>query len=177
MRPPSPSAGLIIRPNRARGSCRGILLIEAVVYMGLFLVITGLASAAFFRIMDTSKHLRRAAQDIGLALTAGERWRADVRAAIAPPQLTEEGGGQVLSLPQRTRVVHYVLEGGAVMRQSGTNAPWMKVLAGLREAKLYRDQQAGVVSWRWEIELGGALKTPRLQPRFTFQAVAPGDTR
>ena len=153
------------------------MLIEAIVYMGLFLLITGLASAAFFRILDTSKHLRRAAQDIGLALTAGERWRADVRAATGPPQLTDEGDGQVLALPQGGRVVHYVLEGGTVMRQAGTNAPWLKVLAGLREAKLYRDQQAGVVSWRWELELGGPLKTPRLQPRFTFQAVAPGDPR
>ena len=59
----------------------GVLLVECVVYIGLFAIVLGLALASFFLCWDNSKALLYATDDIGAALRTGERWRADVRTA------------------------------------------------------------------------------------------------
>ena len=62
---------------------RGYLLIEALVYIAVVVTLLGVAYAAMYRCVDRSFALRRNADDITSALHAGERWRADVRAATS----------------------------------------------------------------------------------------------
>ena len=71
-----------------RSSCnrRGILLMECLAYMGLWLAVVGLALHFFYRAYTQSKHLTRNADDIVRVLKAGERWRVEVRGSSLPPR-------------------------------------------------------------------------------------------
>src|ERR1041384_5004380 len=65
-----------------RGSrVQGYLMVEALVYIGVVFVVLGVGYAALYRCIDNSAVMRRTANDITKAMHAGERWRADVRAA------------------------------------------------------------------------------------------------
>jgi hypothetical protein len=134
-----------------------------------------LALSAFYRCMSYSKNLARNADDIARALQAGERWREDVRAATGPFKLVsaEASVGQALHIPQKAGEVIYLFIDGAVLRQSGTNAPWIPALSGVKSSRMEKDERQRVVSWRWEVELKNKQKVARVRPLFTFQAVAP----
>ena len=57
------------------------MLMECLVYIAVFAILLGGGTAAFYFCWDHSKALIYATDDIASALHAGERWRADVRAA------------------------------------------------------------------------------------------------
>ncbi len=65
-------------------------LLECLVYVAVLFVIFAVAGPAHVRVLDHTRQMRRVAADIARALDAGERWRADVRAATAPPRLVGE---------------------------------------------------------------------------------------
>jgi len=73
---PEQAASLLRETTRAE---RGVTLIECLIYIGLLVIIVGLAWAAFSRALDSSHRLQDSASDISRALDAGERWREDVR--------------------------------------------------------------------------------------------------
>ncbi len=154
---------------------QGIMLIDCLVYLAIWSVVVGLAFSAFFRSMSYSKNLARNADDIARALKAGERWREDVRAATGPFKLVtgEAGVEQALHIPQKTGEVVYRFIDGAVLRQTGTNAPWIPALSGVKSSRMEKDERQRVVSWRWEVELKNKQKVARVRPLFSFQAVAP----
>src|SRR5438105_12099409 len=77
----------------------GYMLVEALVYIGLSFLLLGVGFAAMYRCIDNSVGLRRSSDDITSALHAGERWRADVRAAVRPIKLENLPAEQVLHLP------------------------------------------------------------------------------
>src|SRR6266516_6835787 len=112
---------------------QGIMLIDCMVYLDIWAVVVGMAFSDFFRSMSYSKNLARNSDDIARALKAGERWREDVRAATGPFKLVvgEPGVGQALHIPQKTGEVIYRFIDGAVLRQNGTNAPWIPALSGV----------------------------------------------
>src|SRR5262245_652723 len=85
----------------------GIMLVECMVYVALFALITGLAFAAFYRAEKNSRHLRHNSEDILRVVTAGELWRKDIRRATAPLKLVEMPEAQVLHVPQGTNEVLY----------------------------------------------------------------------
>ena len=72
----------------------GYLLIEALVYIGVVAALLGVAYAAAYRCIDRSIALRRNANDITSALHAGERWRANVRAATSQVRLESTEAGR-----------------------------------------------------------------------------------
>jgi hypothetical protein len=78
----------------------GYLLIEALVYFAVIVALLGTGYAAMYRCIDSSIALRRNAEDIANALHAGERWRADERAARQPVRLEDTAEGQLLYLPR-----------------------------------------------------------------------------
>ena len=80
---------------------------------------------------------------------------------------------QALHIPQKTGEVIYLFIDGAVLRQTGTNAPWIPALRGVKSSRMEKDERQRVVSWRWEVELRNKQKAARVRPLFTFQAVAP----
>src|SRR5674476_390798 len=61
----------------------GILLIECMVYISVFAILTGIGTAAFYFCWDHTRAVIYATDDIASALRAGERWRADVRGTVS----------------------------------------------------------------------------------------------
>jgi Tfp pilus assembly protein PilE len=70
---------------------RGYSLIECLVYIAVLAVVLNLSFVAYYRYEQHTRSLRRNADDITRALRAGERWREDVRTAIAPPHAIANG--------------------------------------------------------------------------------------
>ena len=170
------TTGLRLRNGTARNPLQqGIMLIDCLVYLAIWAVVVGLAFSAFYRCMSYSKSLPRNADDIARALKAGERWREDVRAATGPFKVVtwEASVAQALHIPQKSGEVVYLCIDGAVLRQRGTNAPWIPALSGVKSSRMEKDERQRVVSWRWEVELKNKQNVARVRPLFTFQAVAP----
>ena len=159
--------------SRLRQS-RGFTLVECVVYMALFAVVAGLGIAAFFHCRDSAESLRRTADDIVLTLQAGERWREDVRQAVAPLLFVEADGEQQVVIPQKTNRVAYRFSKQAVWRRTDTNAAWVPLLPKVKQSRMERDARAHVTAWRWEVEIKSRRPEARLRPLFTFEAVSLG---
>ena len=153
------------------------MLVDCMVYLGLWVVVVGLAFSAFYRSLGYNRQLSRYSDDIAVALKAGERWREDIRQATAPPQnVTDERNHQeALHILQKTNEIIYVFAEGTLFRQARTNAPWLKILPNVKSSHMQKDQRQQVAAWRWELELTTKQKNPHVQPLFSFGAVAPGD--
>ena len=148
----------------------GYMLIEALVYIGVSFLLLGIGFAAMYRCIDNSVGLRRSADDITSALHAGERWRADVRAAVRPIRLESLPTEQVLHLPgPQTEIVYRYAE-GAVFRRVGRGA-WTQLMTNVSSSTVLSDPRQTLVAWRWELELKIRAKASRIRPLFTFLAV------
>lgn len=149
------------------------MLIDCLVYIALLLVLLTLAFMTFYKTFDASKALSRHAADTARALNAGERWRADVRAATAPPRLEQTDGEAVLHLPRGNEEILYAFREGAVLRRSptATNTEWEPFLSEVKASRMLADPRQRVMAWRWELELAPAGEAKRVKPLFTFQAV------
>lgn len=154
-------------PARSRSS-DGILLLECVIYVALFSLITGLCLAAYFRCETASLQLRRNASDIGQALEAGERWREDIRAASGLIEMVSEENE--LRIPIEKGAIIYQFRDGALARQS-PSAPRQVILKNLLASRMFSDHQSSLVTWRWEIELRNDREKAKIRPLFSFQAV------
>jgi hypothetical protein len=153
---------------------RAFTIIECLVYIGLFALVLGLGTVAFYRCFDNMKGLRRNADDITRAVHAGELWRNDIRAAARAIQLDESN--QTIRIPQRDREVFYRFAEMQVFRKTGAEAPWLALLSRVKGSQMTRDLRTHVSAWRWELELQSSRKDSRLRPLFTFIAVPnPGN--
>ena len=150
----------------------GILLTECLVYIAVFAILTGIGFAAFYLCWDHSKALIYASDDISSALRAGERWRADVRAATGKIIVETNATGEVVQIPEGARVVSYRFESGEVRRQISASGNPQLLLANVRASKMEMDDRGGVRAWRWELELLQRRKGTFLPLRFTFEAAA-----
>ena len=146
----------------------GYMLVECLVYIVVLAVVLNLAYAAYYRCQTNSVNLRRNAQDIAITMRAGERWRADIRAAKAPPKLE----GNRLVVPQVAGEVVYEFADNTMWRQDGKAR--IAVLRRLLASTMQADARSQVASWRWEVELMTGEKPARIRPLFTFIAVAGG---
>jgi len=144
---------------------RGYSLIECLVYIAVLAVVLNLSFVAYYRYEQHTRNLRRNADDITRALRAGERWREDVRTAIASPHVMENG----LAIPQQSGEVAYVFANGAVWRQTG--ATRVVVLKDVKASTISDDSRPRVNAWRWEMELASPQKAVLVRPLFTFTAV------
>ena len=116
-----------------------------------------------------STGLQRNVADIERALKAGERWRADVRAAIG----RIEAGEQTLTVPQREGEVVYEFATNQVRRTVNANKTEI-FLARVQTSAMTEERRGNVVGWKWEVELERRLKEARVRPLFTFMAVPKG---
>ena len=152
------------------------MLIEMLIYMSVLLVVMAVGYAAFYRCLDRSTALRRSADDIAHTLQAGERWRADVRAALRPIQLETNAAEQILQLPGPRGGISYRFATNTVFRRVGDNA-WSRVLGNVEASSFQPDPRGNVEAWRWELELQTrAKRISRIRPLFTFLAVPNGDS-
>ena len=158
---------MIIRRDKAK-SVSGLLLLDLVVYLSLVAFILILTAVVFDRFLSQSAALRRNISDIDRALKAGERWRADVRSATAPPQLA----GNKMIIPQAEGDLVYNL-GTNVTRKRPKSETTESILTGVKSNQMILEQRAHATVWRWEVELDQRRKNARVRPLFTFMAV-PG---
>ena len=160
---------------RRRGSGgSAYLLIEALVYIAVLVVLLGVGYAAMYRCVDRSIAFRRNADEITEALHAGERWRADVRAASSQVRVETTEDGQLLHLEGARGTVTYRFTTNAVSR-SVNGGPWLHALSRVKSSLMTADQREYITAWRWELELQplgyASVKPGRVRPLFTFLAV------
>lgn len=157
---------------RSRDNARGYTLIEMLVYMSVAFLILGFAYAAMYKSMDASAGIRRNANDISSALSAGEHWREDVRHATAPLHVEKTSeDGTTLHIPQHQGEVAYRFSSNEVARRSG-GGDWTPVLEHVKDSDFVADQRQKALAWRWEVELQSYRKAmTRMRPLFTFIAV------
>lgn len=151
---------------------RGISLVECLIYIGMSLVILGVAFSVFYKAWDHSTHLRRNATEIVQALHAGELWRADVRAATGPLESTDAEAAATLRIPTANGSVVYTFADGELHRQMAGNAPGQVLLTHIKSSHMQSDPRRHVTAWRWELELQTTEKKPKLFPLFTFESVS-----
>ena len=163
--------------GQAAGRCadrRGYLLVEVMVYIAVIVAVLGVAYAAMYRCIDSSIALRRNADDITSALQAGERWRADVRAATGSVRVEDSAAGQLLYLEGAGKTVVYHFATNSVARRLG-EGPWVRLLPHVKASTMSADSRQQVTAWRWELELQtratGSVRPGRIRPLFTFFAV------
>jgi hypothetical protein len=163
------------RPNHALGLAThqaGVMLVECLVYLSCLFAVLGVATAVFFQVLDFSRALRRNADDIARVLKAGERWRADIRAATGVPTVEERADGPALHIPQRGGPVNYLFVTNAVVRWVERTDHHEIILPAAKVCRFTLEPRRQVAAWRWELELPSRLKAVRVHPLFCFTAVA-----
>ena len=153
----------------------GMLLVECLVYLAVWFVVTGLALATFYRAWENSRSLTRYTEDMARALKTGERWRAEVRQATGPLKLVTEPGiaDQALHIPSAGGEIVYFCTGTNLLRRVGEEGPWTVLLPAVKTSRMLPDAHGPITSWRWELELASSPKRQtRLRPLFSFQAVS-----
>lgn len=154
--------------GRRRETTRGILLVECLVYMSVLFVVIGMALAAYYRCGENSRRLHENAVDIAQTLRAGERWRADVRAASGRLELLEADGE--LRIPHETGLVRYIFQNASVTRRVGQSTP-SALLKNVKGSRFLLEREGDLLIWQWEVELKPATKNPKVRPLFSFQTV------
>ncbi len=160
-------------PPRPASALAGIVLIDCLVYLGMFLLIVNLAFALLYRTWDTHRALRRSADDIAAVVRAGEVWRADVRAASGPLRTDPTPEGWDLHVPRREGDVLYRLAAGRLVRVPPGRALPTHVLPNVKSSSMQPDPRSHVTAWRWDLELKPSRAKSRVRPLFTFLAVPP----
>lgn len=160
--------------SSAAGRGGGYLLVEALAYIAVVFVLLGAGYLALYRCMDHSIALRHNSENLAAALQAGERWRADIRAAAQGVTREERGDGPVLVLRTAAGTVEYRQEAGCLYRRVEAG-PWVKLLDQVKASKMEPDRRSTVTAWRWELELQPRAKGKdvpgRFRPLLTFLAV------
>ena len=157
---------------------RGWLLIEALIYIAVLAVVLMITMRGFYHCWDSSKALRRNADDIIRALHVGEQWRADLRSARGAVQLTRTNGVEQLLIPSAGGRIIYTLTKGELRRQTSVPAATHLVLSNIESSQMQSEPRQGVKAWTWELELKPARKDAKVRPLFTFETVAgPANSR
>ncbi len=151
----------------------GLMLLECLVYLGVFALILTFAFGIFFQSWQNEHKLRRNANEITAALNAGERWRADLRAATGPVQLTGTTNEPGLRIPQAQGEVSYLFWHGGVWRDDPRLREPNLLLGNVTASRMAPDPRQKVTAWRWDIELKSREHKRLVRPLFTFLAVPP----
>ena len=151
----------------------GILLMECLIYLGVFAILLGSGTLAFYHCWDHTRGVIRATDDIAAALRAGEHWRADVRAATGKISLQTTTAGEVLRIPSGQREILYRWEAGEMRREIPAQHLVQPLRLKVKTSEMKAVDNASARVWRWELELAmpplqaKQLKRPLV---FTFAA-------
>jgi hypothetical protein len=148
----------------------GVMLVECIVYIAVFLILSSVATGAFYLSWDHSKVLISATDDITAALQAGERWRADVRAASGTIRVEKTPSVQVVSIPEGEKEIVYRFSSGDVRRQVGTGGFSALLLPRVVSSEMTLDRRGDVRAWRWELQVAQRRRETHLPLLFTFEA-------
>ncbi len=148
----------------------GILLLEALLYIGLFAVVITIAITAYHRFSFQSQRLQQNASDISRVLQAGERWRADIRGATVEPIPQENEPARSVRIRGASGEIVYIFREGRILRRIGSG-PETVLLEHVKTSRMEPVRLKHVTSWQWQLELKGRDKKSRVRPLFHFQAV------
>ena len=126
----------------------------------------------FSHCFNNSRAVRRNSDDIVRVLHVGEQWRADLRAALGPVQLTHNGDAEQLLIPSSSGNVIYDFSRGELHRQAPAPVGDQRLLSGIRSSQMDSSLRGQVTAWTWELELNPTRKDARVRPLFTFEALA-----
>jgi hypothetical protein len=148
----------------------GILLVECLVYIAVFAILTSIGLGAFYLCWNQSKAVIYATDDIGASLRAGERWRADVRGATGRISIESTPAGELLRIPHGKDEVFYSYHNGAIRRKLASASSPELLFANVTASQMSDEVRGGVTAWRWELQL--PLRRPETQfpLLFTFEA-------
>ncbi|HXB61135.1 MAG TPA: hypothetical protein VNU95_16300 [Candidatus Acidoferrales bacterium] len=149
----------------------GIMLIECISYFVVFLILSAVAMSSFYLCWDHSKALISASDDISAALSAGERWRADVRAASGTINIETTTNGEVVRIPEGEKEIAYLFNSNKVERQVSSTSLPVTLLPRVVSSDMEADPRGGVTAWRWELQVVQRRKEIHTQLMFTFEAV------
>jgi prepilin-type N-terminal cleavage/methylation domain-containing protein len=152
---------------------RGFTLIECLVYIFVLALILGLGLAAFYKCWDDNKAITRNSNDVLRTLKAGELWRADMRTATGPVNITTTDSGQTILIPHGHSEIVYSTSNGEIRKQNA-NGSWNVLLANVKSSQWHIDKRAQVTACRWEVELE-SKRNVKMHPLLTFEVV-PGNT-
>ena len=153
-------------------ACAGIMLVECLIYLGVFAVLLGIGYGTFYLCWDNSKALHYATDDIASALRAGERWRADIRSATGKITVETTAQGEQLRIPRKTAAIIYSFKAGELHRQLASSRFSELVLPTVQASQMVKETRGPVTAWRWELELTPRRKETHLPLLFTFEAAA-----
>jgi prepilin-type N-terminal cleavage/methylation domain-containing protein len=162
----------IQRDNSKLKRQAGFTLIECLTYMVVFLILSGVAMASFYLCWDHSKALITASDDIGAALRAGERWRADVRQASGSISIESIASGEIIKIPEGENTVLYRFDSGKILRQAGAANLPVLLLPKVKSSEMKQQMRGGVTAWRWDLELVQRRKEIHTRLLFMFEAVS-----
>lgn len=161
-----------LRPHISnRRSRTGMLLIECLVYMTVFVILFSLGTAAFYLCWNHTRSVISTTDQIESALHAGERWRADVRAATGKISMETTPNSETVRIPVGTKAVIYHFENGELRREIPAQKRSFTMLAKVRTSEMKPELRDGVTAWRWELKLTPRQSKTHFPVLFTFEAV------
>lgn len=160
----------------SQGRQRGIVLAEVLVYLAVWFAVLGVAMGVFYQFWDASKALQRRTDDLIAALRSGETWREDIRRAAGPVGVSDENGGQLLSVPTAAGAVEWYFAEGQVWRRAGSSGTWVRRAARVRGSRFALAERHGVRCAVWELELQPPRPRGRPTVPLAFFAVPPETT-
>src|SRR5690242_19470360 len=119
---------------------RAIVLIDLLVYISLLAIILVLMAVVFDQGMQQAAHLRRNVADIERAMKAGERWRADVRAATGKPWMETKEGVEFFKIPTGTNEIAYSFQSNRVYRFDLGKEAWEVALKDVKGAQILAEK-------------------------------------
>jgi len=146
------------------------MLMECLIYMGVFVIILAGAMATFYYCWDNSKAMVYTTDDITQVLRAGERWRADVRGATGKISVTTTSDGEQVRIPLGAKEIRYDFSHGELRRELWPAQVSRQLLAKVRSSAVSAATRSGVTAWRWELELVPRRKETQFPLLFTFEA-------
>lgn len=151
----------------------GILLMQCLVYIGVFAILTTVGMGAFYVCWQHTRATNNAADVVGAALRAGERWRADLRGATGKVTMESSAAGEQVRIPGRDGAIVYQFSAGEMRRIVATHPGSQLLLSRVKASSMSPEDRQGVTAWRWELELSQRPPEAHLPLLFTFETVEP----
>ncbi|MDB6056555.1 MAG: hypothetical protein JWO95_399, partial [Verrucomicrobiales bacterium] len=146
--------------------------VEVLVYIVVLFMVLGAGSALLYRAWSNNIAVRRNADDVVRALSAGELWRADVRTANGPIVTRD---GRELHIPTSRGEILYQFANETISRQAPGQQP--RNLTRVLSSQMEQDRREKASGWKWEIELQHNRKDLQFRPLFTFEAVTSNEVK
>ena len=156
-------------PSRLRPDPRrGFTLLELIVYIGVLLVISGIAMSSINRLWSAAGNASASTDDHGAALRAAEQWRLDVRTAAAPISIEDQG--HRCRIPNASGDITWHMTNSVLSRQI-TGRPQNLKLPRVFDARFATDARTNVTALRCDLVLIPRSSKARTAPAFSFLAV------